>query len=84
MGLDPQKLKKALPESLIHSINKTRQNMQRLFSKSLYIFFYFATLLAFFYSRLGVIQLCKVAEVCRICRHGRQNWGWGDIDQPNA
>ena len=76
-GWTPQKLEKALPKSFIHLINKTRQNMQKLFSKYLYIPLYFATLLTFFYPRLGVMQLCKVAEVCRICRHGRQNWGWG-------
>ena len=40
--------------------------MQNIFSKYLYIPLYFATLLAFFYARLGVMQLCKVVKVCVI------------------
>ena len=54
-------------------MNETRQNMQRSFSKSLFISLYFVTFLAFFYPGLGVMQLCEEAEICRICRHGRQN-----------
>ena len=61
VGLDPQKLEKALPKSLIHLINKTRQNMQKIFSKYLYIPLYFDNFACLFLPKIGrdaALQSC--------------------------